>query len=161
MHRAPIFLFLALLVSGQTIAAFTAGPPSGPRHAGLAQKAGDDKPGTAAYAFLKKYCADCHTGDKPKSEVDDYDVLSYASLTKKRIDDDKKEYFLVKAGSKGKQALDGSKLWQMMGVDKMMPPKKFDKKEVKNIPSDKERDTIKNWLEAGAPKEGFGPAKEK
>ena len=160
MHRATILLLLAAMVSGTIIAsAFTEGPAPVARQAVPAQKAGDDKLGAAAHAFFKKFCADCHTGGKPKSEVEDFDVLNYGSLTKKRLDDDKKDYFMVKAGSKGKQALDGSRLWEMVGTDKTMPPKKFDKKDVKDIPTDKERDTIKNWLEAGASKEGFGPAK--
>src|SRR5262245_36616887 len=139
MLRAPIMILLVLMTFGATIAcAFTDGPAAGSRPAGFAQK-DDDKPGAAAFAFVKKYCAECHSGAKPKSEVEDYDVLSYASLTKKRVDDDKKDYFLVKAGTKGKQALDGSKLWEMMAPGKpLMPPKKFDKKEVKNIPTDKE-----------------------
>jgi len=121
------------------------------------QEEPDDKPGTQAYAFLKKFCADCHTAEKPKSEVKDYDVLNYASLTKKRADNKGAALFYVKAGSKGKAGLDDSLLWLMVS-DKDMPPEKFDKKEVKPIPSDKEREIIKKWIEAGAPKGGFGPA---
>ena len=36
-----------------------------------------------AHSFFKKYCNECHHGKEPKSGVKDYDVLDYASLTKK------------------------------------------------------------------------------
>jgi hypothetical protein len=120
----------------------------------------DTKLGRQAYAFVQKYCAGCHHGDKPKSEVKDYDVLSYASLIMKRKVEDEDRYF-IKPGTKGEKALKESVLWQEVGVEKEMPPKEFEKKEVKPQPSDKEREILKRWIEAGAPKEGFGPADKK
>jgi hypothetical protein len=114
-----------------------------------------------AYDFLKTYCAGCHHGAKPMSEVEDYDVLNYASLTKKRTDDDGKPYYYVKAGAKGKAALKASELWRHAGLGEEadMPPKKFKNKEVKPIPTDKERAILQKWLEAGAP--AFSPKRGK
>jgi hypothetical protein len=113
-----------------------------------------------AYGVFQTYCAGCHHGKEPKSEVKDYDVLSYASLTKKRVEDDEVSYF-VKAGSKGAEALKASVIWQKVGVDDEMPPKKFMGKEVTKRPSDKDKEILKKWIEAGAPKERFGPSEKK
>jgi hypothetical protein len=123
----------------------------------------DRKLAGAAYAFLKKYCADCHSGPKPKSEVEDLDVLRYESLTKK-ITVDGEDYYYVKSGKKGDATLlKASLVWKKGGITGVggavtnMPPVKFDGKDVKNRPTDKERLALQHWIEAGAPKEGFGP----
>jgi hypothetical protein len=113
-----------------------------------------------AYGVFQTYCAGCHHGKEPKSEVKDYDVLSYASLTKKRVDEDEVSYF-VKPGTKGAEALKASVIWQKVGVDDEMPPKKFGGKPVTKRPSDKDKEILKKWIEAGAPKEGFGPSEKK
>src|SRR5437762_416836 len=112
----------------------------------------DGKLGAQAFAFLKKYCAECHHGPTPASGVKDYDVLDYDSLTKKRTKKGK-EVFLVKAGTKGKEALEQSRVWQRAGVEKQagadgdMPPDDAMAK-----PTDKEREEVlRKWLEAGAP----------
>jgi hypothetical protein len=98
------------------------------------------------------------------SEVEDYDILSYDSLTKKREGNE----FYVKPGAKGDEALKQSGLWRRAGkagtagAKADMPPRKFRKKAVEPIPTDRERqEVLGRWLQAGAPTEGFGPAKNK
>jgi hypothetical protein len=119
---------------------------------------------TDAHAFLKKYCASCHHGKEPLSEVEGYDVLDYASLTKKRDDDDWPYY--VNPSKKGDEALKGSFVWHRAGIKGVtgakadMPRKKYLKKEWP-IPTDRERGVLERWLKAGAPKEGFGAGKGK
>src|SRR5215831_3383315 len=105
-----------------------------------------------AQEFFKKYCAECHHGDKPTSGVKDYDVLDYSSLTKKRLKSGK-EVYLVKGGVKGDEALKQSRLWRRAGVADQagaegdMPPD-----EAKHKPTDKEREAVlRKWLQAGAP----------
>jgi hypothetical protein len=148
MKRILATLVLAALASG--IAAVPLG----------AAEREEAKTAQLAYGVLQKNCAGCHHGKEPKSEVKDYDVLSYASLTKKRVEDDETTY-IVKPDTKGADALKASVLWQKVGVDDEMPPKKFKGKEVTQRPSDKEKEILKKWIEAGAPKEGFGPSEKK
>jgi hypothetical protein len=113
-----------------------------------------------AYGVFQTYCAGCHHGKEPKSEVKDYDVLSYESLTKKRVEDDEVSFF-VKPGTKGAEALKASVIWQKVGVDDEMPPKKFKGKEVTKRPSEQDKQILKKWIETGAPKEGFGASEKK
>ena len=98
-----------------------------------------------ARKFLMTYCTECHTGPKPKSEVMDYNVLDYDSLTKKRVRA-KKEYRIVAAGVKGEEGLKQSEAWHRVGVDKDMPAEEAAKQ-----PTDKEREVLRKWIEAGAP----------
>src|SRR5262249_15448066 len=83
--------------------------------------------------FLKKYCAGCHSGPDFKSEVGDYDVLDYNSLTKKR-GSGKTEWYYVQPGLKGEAALKASKLWKKAGVKERfggrqtMPPGMWEEK---------------------------------
>jgi hypothetical protein len=114
--------------------------------AGAAEE--DAKLARQAYSVLKKHCAACHTGAKPKSRVADYDVLSHASLTKARKDDDDKPYRLIVP-----KDLKQSALWERVGVDGTMPPMK-----VKTRPSAEDKAVLKKWIEAGAP--AFPKAKE-
>jgi mono/diheme cytochrome c family protein len=130
--------------------------------------AGGEQPGAKAFAFFKKYCAQCHKKDNAPSEVPDYDVLIYESLTKERKDDDGKVFYYIKPGLKGKEALTNSVVWQhagkkgVAGADGDMPPKVFKKRNVEPRPTDEEREKIlEAWIVAGAPKEGFGEAKNK
>jgi hypothetical protein len=137
-----------------------------PASAREASPAGGDQPGAKAFAFFKKYCSQCHKKDNPPSKIEDYDVLSYESLTKQRKDEDGKAIYFIKPGVKGNEALKASVLWQHAGkkgvadADGDMPPKKFQKKEVEPLPTDDERVKIlQAWIEAGAPKEGFAAGK--
>jgi uncharacterized membrane protein len=118
---------------------------AGDRPAAAQSKDDNVKLAQDARKFLQAYCAECHTGAKPKSEVLDYNVLDYESLTKKRVRA-KKDYRIVAAGVKGEDGLKQSEIWLRVGVDKDMPAEEATKK-----PTDKEREIIKKWVEAGAP----------
>ncbi len=103
-----------------------------------------------ARGFLKDYCSKCHSGANP--EVEDYEVLSYKNLTKKRVSDGTAWYY-VQPGLKGEAALHASTLWNRAGLkgkaaaEQDMPPNAAAVK-----PTDKERQEIlQRWLEAGAP----------
>jgi hypothetical protein len=103
-----------------------------------------------ARGFLKTYCSQCHHGPDP--EVDDYDVLDYKSLTKKRTDGDTPWYY-VAPGVKGEAALKESILWSRAGkkgvadAEQDMPPRS-----AKKHPGEELRNTVlRQWLEAGAP----------
>jgi hypothetical protein len=122
--------------------------------------------GRKAFAFFTKYCSRCHKQENPPSKVDDYDVVSYASLTKKRTDEDGKAFFYVKPGLRGVDALKNSYLWSRAGKKGVagaagdMPPKVFRQKKVEPQPTDEERQkTLGEWIRSGAPNKGFGPAK--
>jgi serine/threonine-protein kinase len=139
MNRLPALFAVAI---------FLVAPWSGARSA----EPEDGKLGAQAFGFLKKYCAECHHGPKPASGVKNYDVLDYDNLTQKRTKGGK-DVFLVKAGAKGKEALEMSRVWQRAGVEKQagadgdMPPDDASAK-----PTDKEREEVlRKWLEAGAP----------
>jgi hypothetical protein len=111
-----------------------------------------EKLAAQAYAVLKANCASCH--HEEKNGNDNYDVLSYESLTKTKPSDEAKEDYPKISNyvtpSKSKESL----IW--LRVDKgEMPPKKAKKK-----PSKEDKEALKKWIEAGAPKEGFAAAKE-
>src|SRR5262249_22198428 len=102
-----------------------------------------------AFGVFNTFCIRCHHGDKPESKVEDYEILDYSSLTKQRKDKKDKPWAYI-APSKP----DGSRIWQRLNdSDEPMSPA-----EVKERPGDKEKAILKKWIEAGAPKEGFGPA---
>ncbi len=120
--------------------------------AGTCQSDQPSKLAAQVQGFLKKYCAQCHTGTDPESAVEDYDVLDYKSLTKKR-ENEGKVWQYVQPGAKGEAALKTSELWKRAGVKGVsgglgnMPPKK-----AKAQPTDKERkEVLQAWLEIGAP----------
>lgn len=98
-----------------------------------------DAPGELAVAarkVLKTHCAGCHVGDGSQNGYK-FDALDVASMLKKHSDD--QPPVLVP------KSLD-SRIWMRAGVDKNMPPRS-----VKARPTDAELDTLKKWIEAGAP----------
>src|SRR5205823_2301113 len=99
---------------------------------GLRAAEADRKLAGQALMVFENNCARCHHGPKPKSEVEDYDVLDHASLTKRRVDEDKKTFFYV-----APKQPDKSLVWQRLS-EGSMPPKK-----VKTRPSDKDKEIIK------------------
>ena len=108
--------------------------------------------GREAYKFLNLYCSECHHGDEPFSGVDDFDVLDYKSLTKKRMRNGKVDYY-VRPGTKGADSLKHSRVWFWAGVEGVagalgeMPPDYASRH-----PTDKKRAAVlQKWLEAGAP----------
>jgi len=159
------FIAAAVLMSGLGAALVDQHPVAARQ--GEKGEAGGPEVGRKAYAFLKKYCSRCHKADNPPSEIEDYDVLSYESLTKKRTDDGK-DWFYVKPGLKGEKALRSSHVWlhagkkgvagAQEGEHFVMPPRTFRKKKVEPQPTDAEREKVLGaWIAAGAPKAGFGP----
>jgi hypothetical protein len=98
-----------------------------------------------AFQVLNNYCARCHHGPKPKSEVEDYDVLDRASLTKARRDEDKNPFAYITPKDPKK-----SLIWKRVS-EGSMPPQK-----VKMRPSEADKEVLKKWIEAGAPP--FPPA---
>lgn len=106
---------------------FASATPAQPNEAALA---------LAARKFLKKHCLSCHAGEgSPSGEA--FDVRDPADLLKQKGTEDKP---ILAAKS-----LD-SRLWVRTGVEKSMPPKS-----VKERPTAEELDTLKKWIEAGAP----------
>ncbi|CAN5431090.1 hypothetical protein BH11PLA2_BH11PLA2_12100 [soil metagenome] len=90
----------------------------------------------SARKVLKKNCYGCHKGEGSSGGGYAFDVLKHPSLVKD-LDDEK----AVVVGGK----LD-SRLWVRAGVEKTMPPKL-----VKDRPTPEDLDTIRRWIEAGAP----------
>jgi mono/diheme cytochrome c family protein len=113
----------------------------------------EDKEKLAAQAFavLKANCAACH--HEEKNGNDNYDVLSYKSLTETKPSDEAKEDHPKAPNYVTPNKLKESLVWVMLD-EGHMPPKKAKKK-----PSKDDKEALKKWIEAGAPKEGFA-AKE-
>lgn len=86
-----------------------------------------------AHSLLRKHCYKCHGIN---FEVPQFNVMDRDSLVQARPND---LSFVVP------NDLDKSLLWQRLGVDQDMPPKK-----VKDRPTAEEMATIKAWIEAGA-----------
>ncbi len=86
-----------------------------------------------AVEVMKTYCYACHGVE---FEVPGFDVLHRPSLTAARTD----ELSYIAPGDPDKSAV-----WQRLGVDQDMPPKK-----VKNRPSDAQIAIVKKWIESGA-----------
>ena len=91
----------------------------------------------AATELIQKYCHGCHGGAKQLGNPD-LDVLDAASLT---------EDYIVKGD------LDASYLWQRIADGEMLP-------ESKPQPTDEEKETIKQWVMAGAPMANKAAASE-
>jgi serine/threonine-protein kinase len=89
-----------------------------------------------AYAFLRKYCKDCHGGSNDQNY--DIHVLERETLIKPSETEEKDTY--VVPGNPGK-----SLVWQKMGVSPYQMPKGK-----KPRPSDDERKIIEQWILAGA-----------
>jgi hypothetical protein len=114
--------------------------------AGRAQE--DKNLGNQAFRVLNTYCARCHHGPKPKSNVEDYDVLDRASLIKERRDEDKNPFAYITPKDPKK-----SLIWKRV-AEGSMPPQK-----VKERPSEADKEILKKWIEAGAPP--FPPTSKK
>jgi hypothetical protein len=109
-----------------------------------------EKLAAKAYTVLKENCSSCHH-DK-KNGNDDYDILSYESLTKTKPSDEVKEDYPKVPAYVTPDKPSESLIW--VRVEKgEMPPKKAKKK-----PSKEDKETLQAWIKAGAPKEGFSSA---
>jgi len=89
----------------------------------------------AARDVLKTHCSGCHSGEGSKNGYK-FDVLDVASMLK-AYGDDEPAVLVPKDAAK-------SRIWVRAGEEKTMPPKGA-------RPSPAELDTLRQWIEAGAP----------
>src|SRR5262249_32498486 len=104
--------------------------------------------------FVRR-CMKCHEGANPQSERPLLQVGDYASLTRKRVKQDRQvewfpwpegdgdAWYYVKPGEPGEAALKESLLYRRVKADEMPPSAE------KTTPAEKA--ILKVWIEAGAP----------